>query len=439
MFFQWLKRYMPRGLYGRAALILVLPVLVLQIVISVLFAQRHFNDVTQQMTRAVMRELDIVLATVDAAPGPEAVQPALDSRLPGIGINVEMVDDAALPPNDTRLWYDFSGTVFAPMLRARYPQIERLILDDDSVVVMYLDTAKGMARLTMNRNLVSASKPHQLYVYLIVIGALMTAISFVYLRNQLRPITRLAAAAEAFGRGRHMPYSPAGATEVRAAGTAFIDMRHRIERHIEQRTLMLSGVSHDLRTPLTRMRLELSMLDEEDRTALEQDVDDMQRLVDEFLSFVKGASEGEPEPLDPIALVRDLVAEAKRGGRDVDLVSAEGDGTIPLRKVAMRRAVDNLVSNAVRYGSRAEVSVALTDKSLRIRVEDDGPGIPPEQRLEAQKPFTRLDVSRNQDRGAGVGLGLAIATDIARAHGGVLRLGESARLGGLCADIVIAR
>lgn len=181
------------------------------------------------------------------------------------------------------------------------------------------------------------------------------------------------------------------------------------------------------------------MLDEAERAPLEQDVEEMQRLVDEFLSFVKGASEGAPEPVDPVALAEDLVADARRAGHDVTFIGAEGTGMIRLRPVAMRRAIDNLVSNAVRYGSRAEVSVTLTDRSLRIRVEDDGPGIPAEQRLEAQKPFTRLDAARNQDRGAGVGLGLAIATDIARAHGGVLRLGESTRLGGLCADIVIAR
>ena len=195
------------------------------------------------------------------------------------------------------------------------------------------------------------------------------------------------------------------------------------------------------------MKLELSMLDEADRIPLERDVEEMQRLVDEFLSFVRGASEGEPEPVDPVALTREIVERAQGAGRDARMArvevetddDAEDDGRVMLREVAIRRAVDNLISNAVRYGSRAEVSVRLTPKSLRIRVEDDGPGIPEKSRAEAQKPFVRLDPARNQNRGAGVGLGLAIATDIARAHGGVLRLGESARLGGLQADIVIAR
>jgi Signal transduction histidine kinase len=210
---------------------------------------------------------------------------------------------------------------------------------------------------------------------------------------------------------------------------------------MEQRTLMLSGVSHDLRTPLTRMRLSLSMLEDEEAAALLQDVEDMQRMLDEFLNFAKGAAEGEPERVDPHALMAEVVEDARRAGRDVTLLPPEGEGTgtVKLRRIAIRRAVDNLVSNAVRYGARAEVSVMLSDKTLRIRVEDDGPGIPEAQRVEAVKPFSRLDPARNQDKGSGVGLGLAIATDIARAHGGVLRLGESTRLGGLRADIVIAR
>lgn len=439
MFFQWLKQYMPRGLYGRAALILILPVVVLQLVIAVLFAQRHFTDVTRQMTNNMARELTLVLQTANAAPGPDEIADELNRRLPGLGMSVEIVPLREMPPKDTRLWYDFSGTVFPPILREMYPGLRRVLLAEDNIVVLFIDTTHGLARIVMNRNLLSASRPHQLYVYLVFIGAVMTLIAFIYLRNQLRPITRLAEAAEAFGRGRHMPYTPAGATEVRAAGTAFVDMRNRIERHIEQRTLMLSGVSHDLRTPLTRMRLELSMLEDAERIPLEHDVDEMQRLVDEFLNFVKGASEGEPVEVDPIEMVRAIVEDAQRTGRNVTLASAAGRGTIALRDVAMRRAVDNLISNAVRYGLRAEVSVMLTEKSLRIRIEDDGPGIPVDQRAEAQKPFTRLDPARNQDRGAGVGLGLAIATDIARAHGGVLRLGESESLGGLCADIVIAR
>lgn len=267
----------------------------------------------------------------------------------------------------------------------------------------------------------------------------MTSFAYIYLRNQLRPIKRLARAATAFGRGRHMRFTPAGAAEMRAAGTAFVDMRARIERHIETRTLMLSGVSHDLRTPLTRMRLALTMLDDADRIPLEQDVIEMQQMIDAFLSFAAGESEGEPEKIDATELVRLLVKDAQRANLPVSFYMSEGTGTTLLRPIAMRRALDNLINNAVRYGNRAEVSITITNKFVRFRVEDDGPGIPEAQRSDAQQAFVRLDPARNQDKGSGVGLGLAITADIARAHGGTLRLSDSKRLGGLKADMIIGR
>ncbi len=427
MSFRWLKPYLPRGLYGRATLILLLPVVTLLLVVSVVFIQRHFEGVTEQMTNTMIREIRLVLGTDD----PEVAE-MLD-------ISVQPVPEAAMPAQDTRLWYDFSGIVVARELHAAFPDLLRVALADDDVVELYFRGSGGLLRFVFDRRHVSASQPHQLLVNMVVFGALMTVISFLYLRNQLRPITRLAEAADAFGRGRHVPYRPAGATEVRAAGRAFVDMRARIERQIEQRTLMLSGVSHDLRTPLTRLRLGLAMLGEEEAAPMLRDVDDMQRLLDGFLDFARGAQEGEAEPVDPVALVRRIVDDMRRAQVAVTLVETEGTGEVPLRADGIRRAVENLISNAVRYGTCAEVSVTLSERSLRIRVEDDGPGIPPESRDEALRPFARLEPARNQNRGTGVGLGLSIVVDVARAHGGALRLGESARLGGLCADIMIAR
>ena len=430
MLFQWLKPYMPRGLYGRAALILALPVVVVQLVVSVVFIQRHFEDVSIQMTQEVAREVRLLL---DQPPGPAraAMAEALDFTL---------APAPDTPQEGAPVWYDLTGLIVRRALYDALPTLSAVQMPDTSSVTLFL-APKGEPGLSLEleRRRLSARNPHQLFVNMVFFGGLMTLIAFIYLRNQLRPITRLARAAEAFGRGRHVAYHPSGALEVRAAGNAFLDMRARIERQIEQRTLMLSGVSHDLRTPLTRLKLGLSFLDDDERAPLERDVEDMQRMIDEFLSFAKGTAEGEPERTDPIALVQGLVEDHQRNAAPVTLVEAEGQGEVALRPVALRRAVDNLVSNAVRYGDRAEVSVTLSEKSLRIRVEDDGPGIPPEQRGDAIRPFTRLDSARNQNRGSGVGLGLAIAADIARAHGGVLRLGESERLGGLRADIVIAR
>lgn len=441
MSFVWLKHYMPRSLYARAVLILLLPVVVLQLVVTVLFLTRHFEDVTQQMTTTVARELRLVLDVIDDAPERAAIGDHVEATLSQLAVTVETVAADDVPLTDQRGFMDFSGRVIVGMLPALVQRVTSVDLTENRRVNVYAESRFGSVMIGFDRRRISASNPHQLFVNMIFFGGLVTVIAILYLRNQLRPIKRLASAAEAFGRGRHEPYSPAGALEVRAAGNAFLDMRNRIERQIEQRTLMLSGVSHDLRTPLTRMRLSLSMLDEDERTALEQDVDDMQSMLDAFLNFVKGAGEGEPEAIEPHSFVAGIVEEARRAGRDVTLMPPEGDGegTVQLNGLAMRRALDNLISNAVRYGAMAEVSVLLTDKTLRVRVEDDGPGIPEHRRAEATRPFTRLDAARNQDRGGGVGLGLAIATDIARAHGGVLRLSSSDRLGGLRADIVIAR
>lgn len=439
MFFKWLKRYMPRSLYGRAALILILPVVTLQLVVSFVFIQRHFEGVTEQMTRTVSRELVLLLDAVEES-GQGSDAKARLSQL-AIALDYEFEIGTIIPPDNQRRWYDFSGLVVIRTLNQLVPAIRGVELPDNRIVRVYAATGQGPTVFEFDRFRLSASNPHQLLVNMVFFGGLMTLIAYLYLRNQLRPVKRLAAAAEAFGRGRHVPYSPTGAIEVRAAGNAFIDMRARIERQIEQRTLMLSGVSHDLRTPLTRLKLGLSLLDRDDAAPLERDVEDMQRLLDEFLSFARGAHEGEPEPVDPIALVREIVQDSARGGRNVVMGIVEGQEgeRVSLRVVGIKRAVENLIGNAVRYGNKAEVSVRFSEKSLRIRVEDDGPGIAAEDREEAMKPFARLEPARNQNRGTGVGLGLSIAADVARAHGGVLRLGVSEKLGGLAADIVIAR
>ncbi|MEM6888231.1 MAG: ATP-binding protein [Pseudomonadota bacterium] len=441
MFFGWLKRYMPRGLYARAVLILLLPVVFLQLVVTVLFLTRHFEDVTQQMTTSVGRELRLVMDAVDVSPDAGSVPTTVVATLSHLAITATPLSPSSVPDGNMRRWYDFSGRVVFRELPEELSDLLSIDLVDDPRVKVYVSSRHGPVELAFDRRRVSASNPHQLFVNMIFFGGLITCIAILYLRNQLRPIKRLARAAQAFGRGRVEPYTPAGASEVRAAGNAFLDMRNRIERHIEQRTLMLSGVSHDLRTPLTRMRLSLAMLEEEERAPLEQDVADMQEMIDAFLSFAKSTGEGEPEAVDPKTLVSATVENAQRAGRNVTLMPTQGGGSgeMKLNSIAIKRALNNLISNAVRYGARAEVSILFTDRSLRLRVEDDGPGIPENKRAEVTRPFTRLDPARNQDKGGGVGLGLAIATDIARAHGGILRLGESERLGGLRADIVIAR
>jgi Signal transduction histidine kinase len=444
MNFRWLKQVMPRGLYGRAALILILPVVTIQLVVSVVFIQRHFERVTRQMTEGMVREIVLLDQVVTKAATIEAARERLAELDEALGFITALPAPASVAKNrgDRRKFLDLTGIVVLSTLHENLPAIRSIdLVSDDNKVAVALETPKGLLSVIFPRGRVSASNPHQLLVLMVFVSILMTLIAYLFLRNQLRPILRLARAAEAFGKGRNVDYRVSGATEVRSAGSAFLDMRARIERQIEQRTLMLSGVSHDLRTPLTRLRLALSMMPESpDVEAMERDVDEMGRLVDAFLDFAReGATQGNPETLEICGFVRGVVEDAQRAGQKVTLVGCEGGETATFRPDALRRAFENLIGNANRYGERAEVTVSIGKTGWRIAVHDDGPGIAPERRDEAMRPFTRLDPARNQDRGQGVGLGLSIAADILRSHGGSLKLGHSERLGGLMAEMILPR
>ena len=438
MFFRWLKNYMPRGLYGRAALILILPVLTLQLLVSVVFIQRHFDGVTRLMTSAVNIELRFLVDTVNAAP----TLPKAREALAALDAPLEIMTLLPAEPiaADIKPFVDLTGRVVIETLRDGVDNVIAVSLADRRRVDVWVDTWHGPLLMDFSRRRVSASNPHQLLVIMGVMGVLMTTIAYFFLRNQLRPIKRMAAAAADYGKGRVTQFTPTGAVEVRAAGMAFLDMRNRLERQTQSRTMMLSGVSHDLRTPLTRLRLGLSMLDDADVAPLLKDVDEMQQLVDTFLDFARSDAGDSLEPTIPQDLVRAVVADAERMGQPVTLGPLEGaSDPVALRPLAIRRALDNLVGNALRYAGRAEIGVTVTDRAVRFWVEDNGPGIPPDQREDAINPFVRLDPARNQDKGSGVGLGLSIVADIARTHGGVLRLGDSERLGGLKAELVLAR
>jgi two-component system, OmpR family, osmolarity sensor histidine kinase EnvZ len=429
-----LKSFWPRGLFGRAAVILVVPVVAIQLVVSAAFIQRHYEDVTRQMVQGVEAQLLLLL---DALPRDPAATQVLAKKL---DIAVEQPPVMPAPQGDSYGWTDMSGRFVIAALHDILPGVRAVDLASNRREVrIWMSAANGDVSMVIPRRRVSASNPHQLLVIMLATSLLMTIIAFIFLRNQLRPISRLSRAAEAFGKGQNIDYRPGGAQEIRAAGMAFLDMRGRIERQIEQRTRMLSGVSHDLRTPLTRLKLGLSLLPEDDDVAaLTRDVTDMERMVDEFLAFARGDAMDEPEEGDPISLVTRAVADAQRIGQAVTCVKSEGSGTLFMRPLAVRRALDNLIGNAMRYGTKAEVSVVISDRAVRIVVDDDGPGIPKDRREEALQPFARLDAARDPNRGGGAGLGLTIAFDVARSHGGALRLGDSA-LGGLKAELILAR
>lgn len=438
--FNSLKHFMPRGLYGRAALILIVPVVTIQIVVSVTFIQRHFERVTEQMTQGVALEIQTLQDQLDDSATLIDAQARIAPLAKALNLTVELPVPITLT-GDTRAFWDWSGRAVIATIRSRFPTLVASDLPTYPRNARFtFDTKFGPMMITVDRVRVSASNPHQLLVLMLVTSALMTFIAYLFLRNQLRPIKQLGDAAAALGKGRHIAYRPRGAVEVRAAGTAFLDMRGRIERQIEQRTLMLSGISHDLRSPLTRLKLGLSMLPEDGETrALLRDVGDMERLVDEFLAFARGDAMEAPEDIDPTALARRAVENAQRMGQPVLMADSFGGDHVRLRPVAVTRALENLIGNAVRYGKMAHVSVSVTDRVIRFTVEDDGPGIPKDRREEAMLPFARLDGARDPNRGGGVGLGLSIAADIARSHGGTLRLGESEAFGGLKAELVLAR
>jgi two-component system osmolarity sensor histidine kinase EnvZ len=266
----------------------------------------------------------------------------------------------------------------------------------------------------------------------------LLAVAILFLRNQVRPIERLAYAAENFGKGRNVPnFKAYGASEVRRAAQAFLTMRERIERYVSQRTDMLAGVSHDLKTPLTRLKLQLAMMgDDPDIAAMRQDVVEMEHMLDEYLDFARGEGGEESQTADIGEIVNEAAvnaARAKHAGTDRLTVHAPDGIRLAVKRNALKRCATNLIDNALKHGTHVSVDLTRHDRAIEIAVDDDGPGIPETKREEAFRPFHRLDQGRNLQAG-GSGLGLAIARDVARAHGGDLLLSESPA-GGLRATI----
>lgn len=426
------RNFFPRSLFGRSILILIVPIIVIQLVVGFIFLDRLFGDVTRTKTAEIAREITYILGL-----GPE--QTAALAAL-----EIEIREQSPEFTQDSKLFYDISGGHITAKLRDAFDQVDYVVLDAvEDWVLLGLTTDQGPIEIRYARSRSSAPNPHQLLVAMTLASLIMTAIALIFLRNQIKPIRLLAFAAEAFGKGRNVSFSPRGASEVRVAGHAFRAMKERIERHIEQRTLILSGVSHDLRTPLTRLKLGLSMLEPRDEAQpLEQDVDEMEAILDEFLDFARGDSGEDPEPVDILQFSKDLIDDHARAGQKIELVLDGQTNPAPfitVRKTALGRALGNLLGNASRFGKTIRMSVDVQTKSVVFCIEDDGPGIPEDQRDEALKPFSRLDPARNQNKGSGTGLGLSITSDIAKSHGGQLTLSESKNLGGLSAELRLPR
>lgn len=427
-----LKRRMPSTLWGRALLIIVLPVALMQVAVTWEFFDLHWQTVTGRLSDSLAGDIGWAVHSYNADPTPGNLQRIETTAERDMQLSIALQPGRKLPPGPSR----FS---FAPVDRALQTALERRVDEpfwfDTRRYPRYVDirvqAPGGVLRFLAVRERAFASSGQIFVFWMVLATVLLTAVAVLFIRNQVRAIERLASAAEAFGKGLDAPdFKPYGAREVRQAAHAFLDMRERIQRQIEQRTTLLASVSHDLRTPLTRLKLELALADPTPQLkAMKRDLAEMEHMIDEYLAFARGQA-GEAVETTEIKALLDRVAEGARHGGAVVQVSAEPTLTADVRPNALSRALSNLVMNAASHGSRVDVDARrLASGGVEIAVDDDGPGIPADRYEEAFKPFSRLDEARNQNV-KGVGLGLAIARDVARSHGGDVTLDRSP-LGGL--------
>jgi two-component system osmolarity sensor histidine kinase EnvZ len=434
--FRALRRILPRGLFGRSLIIIVAPMVLLQGVVTYVFFERDLRETTRRMAVDVAADVALLISQEDTYASPlREKQRALSARMLRYGIT--FVPGARVTPDPRRHTSTIDEVLEDVITQQIGVRRHHQVVAVGNALELDVDVHDGVLRLTIPRDRVTVDKPDIFILWMVGSSLILMGVATVFLRNQVRPIERLARAAEAFGVGRAVPdFKPYGATEVRRAARAFIEMRERIDRHVQQRTEMLAGVSHDLKTPLTRIKLQLAMMeDNSDTAALRGDIVDMERMLDEYLQFARGEGGEQAEMVDLGGLLRETAQATARArkGEDRIAIDTPDDVTVAIRPSAMNRCIANLIDNALKHSKHVQTKLQRAGKFAEIVVDDDGPGIPEARREEAFRPFHRLDEGRNLQKG-GVGLGLAIARDIARAHGGDLTLDKSP-LGGLRATI----
>ena len=434
---RWLNSVMPKGLYARALLIIILPMVILQSVIAFVFMERHWNVVTQRLSAGVVQDIAALIDVYRAYPQDKdqtLIRTIAQQRL---GLVVDFLPAGEMPPPGPKPFFSLLDQTLSEELRK---QIARPYWIDtvgkSALVEIRIQLDNNVMRIYARRNAAYASNSEIFLLWMVGTSAVLLFVALIFLRNQIKPILKLADAAEAFGKGRDAPnFRPRGAREVRRAAQAFIEMKTRVERAIEQRTTMLAGVSHDLRTVLTRFKLELALIDDSPEVeAMKKDIDEMARMLEAYLAFARGDLGESAAPTDMAAFIEELKDDAERHGHKATVLF-HGAPIVTVRPAAFKRCLANLVSNAARYASSIAITGHRDHRYLTIMVDDDGPGIPPAQREDVFKPFLRLDDARNQDEG-GTGLGLAIARDIARSHGGDIALSDSP-MGGLRATVKV--
>jgi two-component system osmolarity sensor histidine kinase EnvZ len=432
---RWLKSVMPKGLYARSLLIIIVPMVVLQSVVALLFMDRHWNLVTNYLSSAVTQEIATLIDVYRTFPQDSDHSQLRRIAQDRLGLVVDFLPGTQLPPPGPKPFFSQLDEALSDDIRK---QIGLPFWIDtvgrSSIVEIRLKLDNTIMRVFARRADVYDPNSWIFLVSMVATSLVVLAIAIAFLRNQIRPIVRLADAAEAFGKGREAPnFRPRGAREVRRAAAAFLEMKGRVERAIEQRTTMLAGVSHDLRTILTRFKLELALFgDGPEIDAMKKDIDEMAAMLEAYLAFARGDMGELSAPTDIAVLLDELKADTERHGHRAS-VNFHGQPEVTVRPAAFKRCLANLVSNASRFASTVAITGHRDHRWLTVTVDDDGPGIPPQMRDDVFKPFLRLDDARNQDEG-GTGLGLAIARDIARSHGGDITLGDSP-LGGLRAAV----
>jgi two-component system osmolarity sensor histidine kinase EnvZ len=436
-FTRWLRSVMPHGLYARALLIVITPLVVLQSIVAFLFVERQSSVVNYYLSSAVTREIATLIDVYKTFP-PGANRAQLrriaQDRL---GLVVDFLPGTDLPPPGPKPFFSSLDQELSNEIRK---QIGLPFWIDtvgrSSIVEIRIKLDDTTMRVFAPRADAYNSNSLIFLMWMVLTSVVVLTIAILFLRNQIKPIVRLADAAEAFGKGREAPnFRPRGAREVRRAAAAFLEMKIRIERAIEQRTTMLAGVSHDLRTVLTRFKLELALLgDSPEVEAIKKDVDEMAGMLEAYLAFARGDTGEQSAATDIAGLLEELRLDIERHGHRAT-VAFHGPAEVTVRPAAFKRCLSNLVSNAARFASTVAITGHRDHRWLTVTVDDDGPGIPQQSREDVFKPFLRLDDARNQDEG-GTGLGLAIARDIARSHGGDITLGASP-LGGLRATVKV--
>lgn len=433
---RFLKRRLPTSLWGRSLLIIVLPVLVMQVAVTWAFFDMHWQTVTARLSDGLAGDIAWAVESYADDPSPRNMAVITDRAQRAMSLSVQLREGDSLPLETRR---GALGVVDRTLEKALAARLDQPFWFDTTRYPAHVDIRvqqpQGVLRIIAPRERAVATQAHIFVLWLLVATILLMGVAILFIRNQVRAIERLAEAAEAFGRGESQErFKPHGAKEVRAAAQAFLNMRDRIQRHIDQRTALLASVSHDLRTPLTRLRLELALAPPFKRAdAMRGDLDEMEHMIDEYLAFARGEAGEAAQEISIPALLAAAGEDARRAGAEVEILAPD-DLNATLRPLAFKRALGNLTGNAAAHGDHVRLSARpLPSGGLEVAVEDDGPGIPEDMHEEAFRPFSRLDDSRNQNR-KGVGLGLAIARDVARGHGGDITL-ERSDLGGLRALI----